>query len=71
MKKVYRLENLGCASCASKMGEEISKIEGVNSAKVNFMLSKLTIEVDSKEDLPSKESLSQVIRSIENYCSIA
>ena len=70
MKKVYKLNNLGCASCASVMGEKIEKLDGVKKAKVNFMLSKLTVEVDDEKSLPSKEVLSEIVKSVENYCEI-
>lgn len=71
MKKTYKLNNLGCANCANVMGEKIEKLEGVKSAKVNFMLSKLTVEVDDEKDLPTKEDLAMIIKSVENYCEIA
>lgn len=71
MKKVYKLNNLGCANCANIMSEKISKMDGVKNAKVNFMLSKLTVEVDDKDKMPTKEELEKVIKSVENYCEIA
>ena len=71
MKKIYKLVNLGCANCAAKMGEEISKMECVDSAKVNFMLSKLTLEFEDESKLPSKDQIEKVIKSIENYCRLA
>lgn len=47
MKKVYKLEGLGCANCAAKIENAITKIKGVTSARVSFLTSKLTIEADS------------------------
>ena len=44
MKKTFKLDELGCANCGAKMEDAIKKIEGVVSAKVNFMAQKLTIE---------------------------
>jgi len=49
MTKVYRIEKLGCANCAAKMERAINKIKGVNSASINFMTKKLTIE--AKDDM--------------------
>lgn len=69
MKKVYKLDKLGCANCAAKMGEKIEKLDGVTKAKVNFMLSKLTVEADD-DKMPSKEVLADIIKSVENYCEI-
>ena len=44
MKKTYRLENLDCAACAAKMEAAISKLNGVESVSVNFIMQKLTLE---------------------------
>ena len=44
MKKTYRLENLDCAACAAKMEAAISKLDGVESVSVNFIMQKLTLE---------------------------
>lgn len=43
MKKTYKCE-VDCANCAAKMEDAIKKIEGVVSARVNFMTQKLSIE---------------------------
>ena len=43
MKKQYRLINLDCANCAAKMEQEIARLPGVQSAAVNFMTAKLTL----------------------------
>ena len=46
MKYTYKLENLECAHCAAKMEEGIKKLEGVESANVNFLTQKLVINAD-------------------------
>lgn len=46
MKKKFRVEGVDCADCAAKMEEGIKKIDGVKSAKINFLTEKLTIEED-------------------------
>ena len=46
MKRSFKLQDLDCANCASKMEEDISKLEGVNSATISFMTSKLTLDAD-------------------------
>lgn len=70
MKKIYRLDNLSCASCANTMAEKIEKLDGVKSAKVNFMLSRLTVVSDNDETMPSKQTLQKIVSSVENYCEI-
>jgi len=46
MKRAYRLEGLGCANCASKMETAIGKLPGVNTAVINFMTTKMTLDVE-------------------------
>ena len=49
MKKIFKLDGLGCAHCAGKMEERISKLEGVKTAIVNFMTTKLTLETEDEK----------------------
>lgn len=49
MKRSYKLQDLDCANCASKMECDIQKLPGVDSARISFMTSKLTIEADADE----------------------
>lgn len=44
MKKIFKLEGLDCAHCASKIETAVKKLGGVSSASVNFMTTKMTIE---------------------------
>lgn len=46
MKRTYELINLDCAHCASKIETAIKKIDGVDSASINFVAKKLTLEAD-------------------------
>ena len=48
MKKQFKVNNLSCAHCASRLENGISKIEGVKSATVNFMSQNLTLEADDE-----------------------
>lgn len=65
MKKVFRLEGLGCANCAAKMEREINTLEGVSSATVNFMTTKLIIEGED-EKMPSiLQAAEKIVKKIE------
>ena len=65
MKKAYRLENLGCANCAAKMEDAINKLPAVRSASVNFMTTKLTLELE-KSDLDTVlEAVKKIVKDIE------
>ena len=70
MKKNYRLNNLGCANCASKMEREIGKLDGVNSATVNFMMQKLTIDAVDEGFDDVMESVQKIIKKIEPDCIV-
>ena len=58
MKKKYDCE-IDCANCAAEIQDAISKINGVQSAKVNFMMQKCTLEA---EDERFDEILKEAIR---------
>jgi len=58
MKK-YKLNNLDCASCASKIENSLSKLEGVKFVNVNFANLTLTIDTDNLEKVKAR------IKSIE------
>ena len=49
MKKSYILDEIDCANCAAKLEDAIKKVEGVNSASVNFFAGKLTIDIDDEK----------------------
>ena len=68
MKKVYKIENLCCADCAAKMQREIEKLDGVNDVKVNFILEKITLDVDDDKMDAAIESMKQICRKIEPDC---
>lgn len=48
MKKKFKMNELQCAHCAAKMEDAIKKIPGVESANINFMMQKLTVEADEE-----------------------
>lgn len=45
MKKVARIENLDCANCAAKLERAIAKIDGVKEVSINFMTTKMNLEL--------------------------
>ncbi len=70
MKKTFKLEELDCANCAAKMERGIQKIEGVQSASVNFMTQRLTLEApDDRFDEIVKQAV-DVCSRIEPDCKI-
>nr|WP_097025476.1 heavy metal translocating P-type ATPase [Clostridium peptidivorans] len=66
LKKEILLEGLCCANCAGKIERETNNVDGVKSAVVDFVSSKLVMEIDC----PSKanaiiEKVTQIVQKIE------
>lgn len=66
MIKNFRLENLDCANCAAKMERKINKVDGVNSATVNFMTLKFTIDFDDSREAEIMEKAEKIMKNIES-----
>ena len=49
MTKTYKLQDLDCANCARKMEDAIRKLDGVQSANINFLTQKLTLEAEEDQ----------------------
>ena len=58
MKKKFECE-IDCANCAAEIQDAISKINGVQSVKVNFLMQKFSLEA---EDERFDEILKEAIR---------
>ena len=70
MKKSYRIE-VDCANCANKMEQAARASEGVQSAVVNFMTLKMTVEFDEGAD--PRAVMQQVLKNckkVEDDCEI-
>ncbi len=65
MKKVCRLDGLGCASCAAKIENAVAKLPGVSSASVNFMTTKMTIEGEDAQMDEIMEKATAIVKKIE------
>jgi copper chaperone CopZ len=70
MRKVYKLEGSICGNCAAKIQDKINKLDGVNSAKVNFLTLKFTLDADDdKFDDLVKQSV-KIFDDIEPTCTV-
>lgn len=70
MKKKFKMVNLECANCASKMEARIKKLDGVQDATISFMTQKLIVDLDdTKVDLIVRE-ISAVCKKIEPNCEV-
>ncbi len=50
MKNKFSIKGLDCPNCAAKLESMLAKLEGVDSAKINFLTEKITIESDLSAD---------------------
>jgi copper chaperone CopZ len=65
MKKTIKLQDLDCANCAAKIENALNKLEGVTSAKVNFLSQKMELEApDDKFELILGEA-KKLIKKVE------
>lgn len=65
MKKTFRVEGLDCANCAAKMERGIQSLDGVTSASINFMTSKLTIEGQDELMPAIVKEAEKIVRKVE------
>ena len=49
MKFKYEITGLDCPNCAAKLAGIMEKCDGVDSAKINFLSEKLTVESSLEE----------------------
>lgn len=48
-KDSLKITGMSCAACATRIEKGLNKLEGVNSANVNFAMEKATVEYDDKQ----------------------
>ncbi len=49
MKFKYTIEGLDCPNCAAKLAKMMEKTEGIESAKINFISERLTVDSELDE----------------------
>ncbi len=70
MKRHYKIRNIDCANCAMKMEQAISRIPGVNAARISFITGKLTIDSDAEDMTEILEQAGEACRKIDRAASI-
>ena len=63
MKKIYLVENLGCANCAAKMEAQIQKLPGVADATITFATRQLRVAAANPDSLLPR--MQEICASIE------
>ncbi|MCH5153335.1 MAG: heavy-metal-associated domain-containing protein [Clostridiales bacterium] len=70
MKKVIAMQDLDCANCAAKMEQAIRKIDGVSSCTINFMLQRMTLELDDARSAEIIEQVKAAVKKVEPDCRL-
>lgn len=65
MKRSFKLEGLDCANCAAKIENAVKKLDGVVSASVSFMTTKMVIEADDARIDEIVRSAHDIVRKLE------
>lgn len=68
--KIYKLDKLDCAHCATKIEDEVAKIEGIIEHNLNFVKKTLKIKVVNKDSKEINSIISHTIKSIENHVDV-
>lgn len=70
MRKVFKLDEIDCATCAAKLENAIADVDGVLSAKINFLTQKLTLEADDARFDEVLDAVVELTAQIEPDCEI-
>lgn len=70
MKKTYKVTGVDCANCAAKMEQQISKLEGVNSCSLSFVLQKLTIDAEDEMFIRILSDAQAIVKRIDRGAKI-
>ena len=70
MKKVFKLDEVDCAVCASNMEAGVKKISGVKSAVVSYVTQKLLIECEESDLDRILDEAQKVIKKVDPRCRI-
>ncbi len=69
MKLKYTVTGIDCPNCAAKLAGIMSGKEGIDSAKINFLTEKLTVETSLSES-EAYEALSLAAKSFSKSIKI-
>lgn len=71
MKKTLKFTEIDCANCAAKVEKNISKLDGIQSARVVFLTQKIILEVDETADWDNLlKQIEKAAKKVEPDCEI-
>lgn len=69
MKYKFTISGIDCPNCAAKLADMMGKLDGVDSAKINFLTERLTVE-SSLDEAHLTESLRSCAKSFDKSVKI-
>ena len=70
MKSKFKIIGLDCANCAAELERAIQKVEGIESANINFMAERMELEYDETQKEEILKRVNKVIKREEPEVSI-
>ena len=70
MRKSFKLDEIDCANCANKLQDALAKLDGVDSASVNFLTQKLRLSAADDRFNEVFERVVKLASEIEPDCEI-
>ena len=71
MKKNYKLTDLCCANCAAEIERGVAKIAGVKECSVNFIMQKMSVEIDDGANYADlKKKMEKIVKKVEPDCEM-
>ena len=65
MKKTQLLEGLDCANGAAEVERNVAKLDGVNSASVNFLTLKMVLDVEEEGFDETYKKIAKTVKKTE------
>ncbi len=71
MKKTYKLRNLDCANCASKMERAIAALPEVTAVSVRFMTQKMSVTLEDETQRDAiMQKIVRLVKKVEPDCEV-
>lgn len=68
--KIYKLNKLDCAHCATKIEDEVGKLDGIIEHNLNFVKKTLKITIKNKDTKEITKIINDTVKSIENHVDV-
>lgn len=70
MTRTYRLDEIDCANCARKLQDALCRLDGVESARVNFLTQKLVLTAADDDFADVERRAVALVADVEPDCEV-